>query len=274
MTTYTAVVTGASSGIGAATARLLGAHGWRVVAVARRADRLAALAAETGCERVIADLTIDADVDALREYIAASGPVHAIVTVAGGAIGSDTVESADARDWMRMFDINVLTTQRVISALLPALRTGALERGVGDILAITSTAGQVAYENGGGYNAAKFALRGVMHALRLELAGEPLRVMQVAPGMVRTDEFALNRFDGDARKVDALYEGVENPLTAHDIAEIVVHALEAPAHVNLDEVTVRPVAQAAQHKLIRRALEVRPPDEKAPDEKAREQRES
>lgn len=255
--TLTAVVTGASSGIGAATARLLRSHEWRVVAVARRADRLQALAAETGCEVVVADLTMDDDVDALRQHIAASGPIHAIVAVAGGAMGADTVESASARDWMRMFDVNVLTAQRVISALLPALREGALERGVGDILAITSTAGQVAYESGGGYNAAKFALRGMMHALRLELAGEPLRVMQVAPGMVRTDEFALHRFGGDAEKVAALYEGVENPLTAHDIAELVVHALEAPSHVNIDELTVRPVAQAAQHKLVRHPLAVR-----------------
>lgn len=257
MTPLTAVVTGASSGIGEATARLLREHGWRVVAVARRADRLAVLAAETGCETVVADLTDEAAVDALREHIAATGPIHAIVNVAGGALGTDTVESADAADWMRMFDINVLSAQRVISALLPALRAGARERGVGDILAITSTAGQIAYETGGGYNAAKFALRGMMHALRLELAGEPLRVMQVAPGMVRTDEFALNRFGGDAGKVDALYAGVEHPLTAHDIAELVVHAIEAPAHVNIDELTVRPVAQAAQHKLIRQPLVVR-----------------
>ena len=257
MTTLTAVVTGASSGIGEATARLLRTHGWRVIAVARRADRLAALAAETGCDTVVADLTDPSAVDALRAHVAATGPVHAIVNVAGGAIGVDTVETADAADWMRMFDINVLSAQRIISALLPALRAGARERGVGDIIAITSTAGQVAYETGGGYNAAKFALRGMMHALRLELAGEPLRVVQVAPGMVRTEEFALNRFDGDPAKVDALYEGVEHPLTAHDIAELVVHAIESPAHVNVDELTVRPVAQAAQHKLIRRPLEVR-----------------
>lgn len=255
--TLRAVVTGGSSGIGAATVRLLRAHGWSVVAVARRADRLAALADETGCETVVADLTDLSAVDALREHVAATGPIHAIVNVAGGAVGTDTVESADAGDWMRMFDINVLSAQRVISALLPALREGARGRGVGDILAITSTAGQVAYESGGGYNAAKFALRGMMNALRLELAGEPLRIIQVAPGMVRTDEFALNRFGGDAGKVDALYEGVEHPLSAHDVAALVVHALEAPAHVNLDEITVRPVAQAAQHKLIRRPLEVR-----------------
>jgi NADP-dependent 3-hydroxy acid dehydrogenase YdfG len=252
-----AVVTGGSSGIGAATVRRLRAAGWQVVAVARRADRLAALAAETGCETVVADLTDDAAVDALRAHIAATGPIHAIVAVAGGAIGTATVESADAADWMRMFDINVLSAQRVISALLPALRAGARERGVGDILAVTSTAGQVAYESGGGYNAAKFALRGMMGALRLELAGEPLRVMQLAPGMVKTDEFALNRFGGDPEKVDALYAGVEHPLLADDMAALIVHALETPAHVNLDEITVRPVAQAAQHKLVRGPLEVR-----------------
>jgi len=252
-----AVVTGASSGIGAATVRGLCARGWQVVAVARRTDRLAALAAECGCETVVADLTDQSAVDALRDHITATGPIHAIVTVAGGAIGTDSVETADARDWMRMFDINVLSAQRVIGALLPALRAGARERGVGDILAVTSTAGQVAYENAGGYNAAKFALRGMMGALRLELAGEPLRVMQLAPGMVKTDEFALNRFGGDRDKVDALYAGVEHPLTADDMAALIVHALETPAHVNLDEITVRPVAQAAQHKIVRGPLELR-----------------
>lgn len=257
MTTLTAVVTGASSGIGAATVRLLRQHGWRVIAVARRADRLQALAAETGCEPFAADLTDQAAVDALRTHIEATGPVHALVTAAGGAIGTDPVATADARDWMRMFDINVLSAQRSIAALMPALRAGARERGVADILAITSTAGQISYESGGGYNAAKFALRGMMNALRLELAGEPIRVMQVAPGMVKTDEFALNRFGGDTAKVEALYEGVEHPLLAEDIAALVVHALEAPAHVNIDELTVRPVAQAAQHKLVREPLRVR-----------------
>lgn len=257
MTTLTAVVTGASSGIGAATVRLLRQHGWRVIAVARRAERLQALAAETGCEPFAADLTDQAAVDALRTHIEATGPVHALVTAAGGAVGTDPVATADARDWMRMFDINVLSAQRSIAALMPALRAGARERGVADILAITSTAGQISYESGGGYNAAKFALRGMMNALRLELAGEPIRVMQVAPGMVKTDEFALNRFGGDTAKVDALYEGVEHPLLAEDIAALVVHALEAPAHVNLDELTVRPVAQAAQHKLVREPLRVR-----------------
>lgn len=254
---WRAVVTGASSGIGAATVRLLRQRGWAVVAVARRAERLAALADETGCEVVVADLTAEREVDALRTHIADTGPLHAIVSNAGGAFGADPVVTADARDWMRMFDVNVLAAQRVISALLPAVRAGAVERGVGDLLAVTSTAGQVAYEGGGGYNAAKFALRGMMGALRLELAGEPLRVMQVAPGMVKTDEFSLKRFGGDTEKVDALYAGVEHPLVADDIAAIIVNALESPAHVNLDEITVRPLAQAAQHKIVREPLRVR-----------------
>lgn len=255
--TFRAVVTGASSGIGAATVRLLRSQGWRVVAVARRAERLEALAAETDCDVVVADLTDDSAVDALREHVEATGTLHAIVSNAGGAIGADPVELASARDWMRMFDINVLGAQRVISALLPTLRAGAAERGVGDIIAVTSTAGQIAYEGGGGYNASKFALRGMMGALRLELAGEPLRVMQVAPGMVKTDEFTLNRFGGDIDKVESLYAGVEHPLVAVDIAAVILHALQSPPHVNLDEITVRPVAQAAQHKLVRGPLTVR-----------------
>jgi len=255
--TLRAVVTGASSGIGAATVRLLAAHGWQVTAVARRADRLAALADETGCAVVVADLTRQADVDALAEHVRAAGPLHALVANAGGAIGTDPVASASADDLLAMFELNVLTAQRSIKALLPSLRLGAVERGSGDIVAVTSTAGQVSYEGGGGYNAAKFALRGLLGALRLELAGEPIRVVQVAPGMVRTDEFALKRFGGETAKVEALYAGVEHPLVADDVAEAIVHAIELPSHVNLDEVTMRPVAQAAQHKLVREPLRVR-----------------
>ncbi len=255
--TLRAVVTGASSGIGAATARRLAARGWHVTAVARRADRLAALAAETGCAIVVADLTQQADVDALAEQVRATGPLHALVANAGGAIGTDPVATASADDLLAMFELNVLTAQRSIKALLPALRQGAAERGSGDIVAVTSTAGQVSYEGGGGYNAAKFALRGLLGALRLELAGEPLRVVQIAPGMVKTDEFALKRFGGEAAKVEALYAGVEHPLVADDVAEAIVHAIELPSHVNLDEVTMRPVAQAAQHKLVREPLRVR-----------------
>lgn len=253
-----AVVTGASSGIGAATVRLLRAHGWATVGIARRADRLQTLADETGSDVIVADLTSTAAVDALREQLESMGHLHALVSNAGGAIGTDPVALANPDDWARMYDMNVLSAQRVVRALLPSLRAGARELGHADIIAVTSTAGQVSYESGGGYNAAKFALRGMMGALRLELAGEPLRVMQVAPGMVKTEEFTLNRMGGDASRYDALYEGVEHPLLAEDVAEVIVHALELPGHVNLDEITMRPTAQAAQHKLVRRPLEVLP----------------
>lgn len=253
MSTRRVVITGASSGIGQATARLCAEHGWQVVGVARRADRLTQLAAETGIDTFVADVTTQSDVDALRDHLAQSGPVHALVNNAGGAIGTDSVEDSDPADWMRMFDVNVLGVQRVTSALLPLLRQGAAT-GHADIMTVTSTAGFVPYEGGGGYNAAKFALHGVVGVLRLELAGEPIRVMEIAPGMVKTDEFALNRFGGDTSKVDSLYGGVVAPLVAEDIAEAIVHALELPGHVNMDQITIRPVAQAAQHKLIRGEL--------------------
>lgn len=252
------VVTGASSGIGAATVRLFRSHGWEVVGVARRADRLEALAAETGAEVFVADLTVQADVDALRDFVAGIGPVHALVNNAGGAFGMASVESSDADDWIRMYDINVVAVKRVTSALLPLLRTAvASDGGSADILNITSIAGHVAYEGGGGYNAAKFAAHALTAVLRLELAGEPIRVLEVAPGMVKTDEFSLVRFDGDQSKADAVYDNVPNPLYAEDIAEAVVHAIELPFYVNLDLVTIKPVAQAAPHKVVRGELKPR-----------------
>lgn len=258
------VVTGASSGIGAATARLLATQGWQVIAVARRADRLEALAAETGALPFAADLTVQHDVDALRDFVTSSsadgsGALHALINNAGGAFGSASVEASDPEDWARMFDINVLAVQRVTAALMPLLRRGAADSAEGtvahaDIVTVSSTAGLIAYENGGGYNAAKFGTHALMGALRLELAGEPLRVIEVAPGMVHTDEFTLNRFGGDREKTDALYDGVEHPLTAEDIALVIVQAMALPGHVNLDQIVVRPVAQAAQHKLVRGEL--------------------
>jgi NADP-dependent 3-hydroxy acid dehydrogenase YdfG len=246
------VITGASSGIGQATARLFAARGWHVVGVARREDRLEALAAATGITTFVADITQQADVDRLRDFLAASGAVHALVNNAGGAFGSASVEDSDPADWQKMFDVNVLGLQRVTSALLPLLRQASAESHA-DILTVTSTAGFVPYEGGGGYNAAKFAAHAVVGVLRLELAGEPIRVLEIAPGMVKTDEFALNRL-GSASKAAAVYDGVEAPLLAEDIAEAIVHALELPAHVNLDLITIRPVAQAAQHKLVRGKL--------------------
>jgi NADP-dependent 3-hydroxy acid dehydrogenase YdfG len=257
MTPRRVVVTGASSGIGAATARLFREHGWDVVGVARRADRLEALAAETGVDVFVADLTKQADVDALRDHLAATGPVHALVNNAGGAFGLASVEASDADDWIRMFDVNVVAVKRVTSALLPLLRLAAADDGGADILTVTSIAGHVAYEGGGGYNASKFAAHSLMEVLRLELAGEPIRVLEVAPGMVKTEEFSLVRFGGDRERADAVYADVANPLVAEDIAEAIVHAIELPFYVNLDLVTIKPVAQAAPHKVIRGELKPR-----------------
>jgi NADP-dependent 3-hydroxy acid dehydrogenase YdfG len=254
MVTRRVVVTGASSGIGAATVRLFREHGWDVVGVARREDRLRALAEETGADIFVADLTREADVTALRDHLEASGQVHALVNNAGGAFGLASVESSDVDDWRRMFEINVIGTKLVTSALLPLLRRGSLERGVADILTITSIAGHLAYEGGGGYNAAKFAEHAMVAVLRLELAGEPIRVLEVAPGMVKTDEFSLVRFGGDQGRADAVYDNVPAPLVAEDIAEAIVHAIELPAHVNLDLVTIKPVAQAAPYKVMRGEL--------------------
>lgn len=249
------VVTGASSGIGAATARRFAAEGWAVVAVARRADRLAALAAEVpGIEVVVADLTDDAGVARLREAVDAGGAIHALVNNAGGAFGLASVEAGDPADWRAMFEVNVLAVKNVVATLLPALRRGAAERGVADIVTITSIAAHVPYEGGAGYNAAKAGAHMLSAVLRLELAGEPIRVVEVAPGMVKTDEFSLVRFGGDREKADAVYAGVEAPLIADDIAEAITHAVLLPGHVNLDLVTIKPVAQAAPHKVIRGPL--------------------
>lgn len=253
------VVTGASSGIGAATARLFAGHGWDVVGVARRADRLAELAQQmaaqgTGIRTIAADLTVQADVDRVRDEVAALGPLHGLVNNAGGAFGMGPIETSDVEDWRAMYDINVLGTQRMIAALLPLLRDGARDAGSADIMTVTSIAGHIAYEGGAGYNAAKFAQHALVAVLRLELAGEPIRVLEIAPGMVKTEEFSLTRFKGDRARADAVYDNVLEPLLAEDIAEAIVHAVELPAHVNLDLITIKPVAQAAPHKVIRGEL--------------------
>jgi len=251
------VITGASSGIGEATARRFAAHGWHVVAVARREERLAALAADIGVDTFVADVTSQSDVEALAAYLRELGPIHALVNNAGGALGLASVEDSDADDWTRMFDVNVVGTKRVTSALLPLLREGIVEGESASILMITSIAAHVVYEGGSGYNAAKFAQHALTAVLRLELAGEPIRVIEVAPGMVKTEEFALVRFGGDATKADSVYDNVPDPLIADDVAETIVHAIELPPHVNLDLITVKPVAQAAPHKMIRGELKVR-----------------
>ncbi|GAA2928836.1 SDR family oxidoreductase [Microbacterium luteolum] len=251
------MVTGASSGIGAATVRELRTRGWDVVGVARREDRLTALAEETGASAIACDLTDAAAVDALVAELEKSGPVHALVQVAGGARGTDRVEDASIDDWQWMFDANVLATQRLVSGLLPLLRLAAAADGHADTVFITSTAAQTAYAGGAGYNAAKAAEAMLVRVLRQELNGEPIRVVEVAPGMVHTEEFTLNRLGGDTVAAEAVYSGVEAPLLAGDVADVIAYALESPAHVNLDLITMRPVAQSAQHLLARGPLRVR-----------------
>lgn len=243
-----AVVTGASSGIGAATVRLLRAKGWDVLAVARRADRLLALAEETGAVPVVADVTDAGDVARLAEQARARGPVHALVNNAGGAIGLDAVATGSVEDWRAMYEVNVLGTLRVTQALLPDLRAS----GRGDVVVLTSTAGHDTYPGGGGYVAAKHAERSIAATLRLELVGEPVRVVEVAPGMVQTEEFSLNRFGGDQARADAVYAGVDGPLVAEDVADAIVWCLTRPHHVNIDSLVIRPRAQASNTLVARK----------------------
>ena len=245
MSERTAVVTGASSGIGAATARALAGDGFRVVCAARREDRITALADEIGGVAVACDVTDDASVAALAEAV---GPrVDVLVNNAGGAFDAAGVADADVADWARMYDVNVLGVVRMTQALLPALR----ETGNGLVVNVGSTAGRVAYEGGGGYTAAKHGTKVITETLRLEHVAEPVRFCEIAPGMVRTEEFGLVRFDGDESRRDAVYAGVEEPLVAADIAEAIRWVASLPSHVSVDELVIRPKAQAAQHKVHR-----------------------
>ncbi len=241
----TAVVTGASSGIGAASATALAAHGFRVICAARRVDRIDALAADIGGRAVACDVTSPADV---RRLAAAVGEtLDVLVNNAGGAFGSDEVAQADIEDWRAMYDVNVLGTLTVTQALLPAL----VASGDGVLINMGSTAGRAAYEGGGGYTAAKHGVAVMTETLRLELVGKPVRITEIAPGMVRTEEFGLVRFGGDEAKRDAVYAGIPDPLAAEDIADAVVWVATRPSHVNIDLMVVRPRAQAAQHKVHR-----------------------
>ncbi|MER5619550.1 SDR family oxidoreductase [Streptosporangium sp. NPDC002544] len=241
----TAVVTGASSGIGEATARRLAAEGFDVVAAARRRERLEALAAEVpGIRAVTLDVTSQESVDELASSL---DRCDVLINNAGGAIGLEPVASGDIADWQRMYDVNVLGTLRVTQALLPRL----IESGDGVLLMLTSVAGLVSYEGGGGYNAAKHAQTSMTEVLRLELVGQPVRVVEIAPGLVRTEEFSLNRFRGDSAAADEVYRGVPGPLTADDVADAIAWCVTRPAHVNIDRLVMRPRAQAAQHKLHR-----------------------
>jgi NADP-dependent 3-hydroxy acid dehydrogenase YdfG len=247
-----AVVTGASSGIGAATARRLAADGFHVVLGARRLDRLQAIAGEIDGTALELDVTDDDSVAAFVDGVGtvalrAGAPVRVLVNNAGGARGLEPIAQADLDAWRWMYEVNVLGVARVTKALLPALEAS----GNGHVVVLSSTAGHIVYEGGAGYTAAKHGANAVAETLRLELAGRPVRVTEIAPGMVRTEEFSLRRFDGDAARADDVYEGVEEPLLAEDIADIVSWCVTRPRHVNVDLLVVRPLAQAAQYKVHR-----------------------
>jgi NADP-dependent 3-hydroxy acid dehydrogenase YdfG len=239
-----AVVTGASSGIGAASARYLAREGFEVICAARRLDRIEALAKEIDGRAVQCDVTSAEDVAALTTAV--GNELQVLVNNAGGAFGLEPVAEADLDAWRQMYEVNVIGVAAVTKSLLPALIAGR-----GTIVVMGSTAGQVAYEGGGGYVAAKHAAKAVVDTLRLELWDQPVRVCEIAPGMVRSEGFALTRFGGDQAKADAVYAGVREPLTSDDIADVVAWIATRPAHVNIDRITVRPRAQAAQHKVHR-----------------------
>jgi NADP-dependent 3-hydroxy acid dehydrogenase YdfG len=238
-----AVVTGASSGIGAATVRALVADGWSVVAGARREDRLARLAAETGCRVRRLDVTDQASVDA---FVAAVPDCRLLVNNAGGALGWATVADADLDDWQAMYDTNVLGVVRMTRALLPALEAS----GDGQVVTIGSIAGHEPYPHGAGYNAAKFAVRAAMAVLRQELLGRPVRVCEIDPGLVET-EFSLVRFGGDEERAAEVYAGL-TPLTGEDVAECVRWVAARPPHVNIDQMVVLARDQAGARQVHRR----------------------
>jgi NADP-dependent 3-hydroxy acid dehydrogenase YdfG len=239
----TAVVTGASSGIGAATATRLAAEGFDVVLGARRMDRLTELAASIGARALPLDVT---DPDSVAAFAGALDRVDVLVNNAGGAFDANPVAEADLDSWARTYEVNVLGTVRLTKALLPAL----IASGAGDVLFVGSTAGLVSYEGGASYTAAKHGVHTLAETLRLELFDQPVRVVEIAPGMVRTEEFTLNRVQ-DQDRAEAVYRGVREPLVAEDVADCIAWALTRPHHVNVDLLVVRPRAQAAQHKVHR-----------------------
>jgi NADP-dependent 3-hydroxy acid dehydrogenase YdfG len=242
-----AVVTGASSGIGAATSLLLANNGYRVLAAARRIDRLQELASRNeNIEAHVLDVTDQSSVNSFMQAIAGI-EIDVLVNNAGGAFDSSSVLDSDPEIWKKSFDVNVVGALRITKAIAPSM----IKANKGHIVVLTSTAGHVAYENGGSYVAAKFAERSLANTLRLELNGTPIRISEIAPGMVKTEEFAVVRNAGDKDKAAKVYEGVEHPLTAEDIAESIYWTVNLPAHVNIDSMVIRPVAQAANHKVHR-----------------------
>lgn len=250
----TAVVTGASSGIGAATARRLALEGFNIVAAARRKDRLDALVEEieaadpAGRKGFVEAVTLDVTSDeSVAELAAGLRECHVLINNAGGALGVETVATARTEDWAAMYDTNVIGLMRVTRALLPKL----IASGAGHVVNITSLAAHVPYEGGGGYVAAKHAAAAVNEVMRLELVAEPVRITEVAPGLVKTEEFALVRNRGDQELAAKPYQGVPEPLVAEDIADCIAWAVTRPEHVNIDRIDVQPRVQAAPYKIHR-----------------------
>jgi NADP-dependent 3-hydroxy acid dehydrogenase YdfG len=230
-----AVVTGASSGIGAATARRLATEGFEVVVGARRLDRLEALAADIGAKAYRLDVTERSSVD---DFVAQVTSCRVLVNNAGGALGLDPIADAREADWAWMYDANVLGVLRMTQALLPQLEAS----GNGHVVNVGSIAGFDPYPGGGGYNAAKFGLTALTRVLRMELVARPIHVTEIDPGMVET-EFSVVRFEGDADRAASVYAGI-TPLTADDVADCIAFAVTRPPHVNIDQIVVKPRAQA------------------------------
>jgi NADP-dependent 3-hydroxy acid dehydrogenase YdfG len=241
-----AVVTGASSGIGAATAAALGRRGYQIVAGARRIQRVQRVVGDLGLALQL-DVTDQKSVDAFVTHVSkAFGRVDVLVNNAGLASGLTPVGEARDEDWIAMWEVNVLGLMRMTRACLPLLRKAKH----GHIVNLGSIAGFEVYKGGAGYTASKHAVRAISRTLRLELNGEPIRVTEVAPGMVET-EFSVVRFGGDRKAAKAVYKGVK-PLVAEDIADCIVFAVTRPAHVDIDEIVIRPIAQAASYMVARK----------------------
>jgi NADP-dependent 3-hydroxy acid dehydrogenase YdfG len=238
-----AVVTGASSGIGAATARALAAEGFQVVLGARRKDRLEDIAGEIGGTAIEVDVNEQDSVDA---FVSRIPEARVLINNAGGARGRDTVGSANIEDWRWMFEVNVIGALRVTKALLPTLEAS----GQGHVVIMGSIAGFETYPGGGGYVGAKHAERALAKTLRLEVLGMPIRVTEINPGLVAGTEFSLVRFDGDEDRAGKVYEGL-TPLRPEDVAGCVAFAVTRPAHVNVDEIVVRPRDQATARDFFR-----------------------
>ena len=237
-----AVVTGASSGIGAATSRSLAAAGFEVVAAARRLERLEPLAEEIGGRALRLDVT---DPDSVVELAREVPDAAVLINNAGGALGVGPVAEADEEEWRQMYESNVLGVMRVTKALLPALERS----GDGFVVIVGSVAGVEVYPGGGGYTAAKHGANAIARTLRLELLGKPIRVSEVAPGMVET-EFSLVRFGGDKRRANAVYEGM-TPLSGEDVADAITYVVTRPPHVDVDYVSIKPTAQATARDVHR-----------------------